>query len=373
MAGLYIHIPYCHAKCAYCDFYSMPCNGTIECYIKAIVEEARLRAGEINGKFRSIYIGGGTPSSIDTDYLGVLLKELGDIFDLGEVEEFTIEVNPEDVNPEFLSRIKNIGVNRVSMGVQSLVDGELKAVGRRHSSAEALAAARLISEHFKNYSLDIIYGLPQQTLKSLKYTVEQILLLRPPHLSAYLLSYEPGTRLYAMLMAGKVEEATEQLATGMYELVDRMLTGDGYVHYEISNFALPGKESMHNSSYWNSTPYLGLGVSAHSFDGVERRYNEARINDYINCISNRQSFYTIDEETDENRFNDYLITRLRTSKGLDLSHLTTMPFGRFINKIEPLIDKLIKSGSLVRESDQRLVIPSSQWLTSDAIMRELII
>ena len=294
MAGLYIHIPYCHSKCHYCDFYSGSGLGEQDNYIHAIEKEYQLRKHEIIEPYRTIYIGGGTPSSLDSDNLLRLLRfcktEVADT-----PEEFTIEVNPENVTPHLIKLLKDNGVNRVSMGIQSLVDDELKAVGRNHTPECALKGAALIADGFSNFSYDLIFGLPGQTLESLNYSLEKLLELRPPHISIYLLSYEPGTRLYARLVSGKIRETDEATVTRMYSLICESLRYAGYDHYEISNFALPGHESRHNSSYWASVPYLGLGASAHSFDGSVRRYNPSNLKEYIRNVDSGESPAIIDE------------------------------------------------------------------------------
>lgn len=371
-AGLYIHIPYCHAKCAYCDFYSMPDASTAPALVDALVAEARLRGNEISERVTTVYIGGGTPSSIGPEMLTSLIHCLEGEIDLSNVAEFTVEVNPEDVNAELLQSLRSAGVNRVSMGVQSLVDSELRAVGRRHTAAEAVRAARLVSDYFDNYSLDLIFGLPGQTMASLEKSLDTLIALGAPHLSAYLLSYEQGTRLYAMMMAGKIEEASEELCEAMYRLVDRRLADAGYRHYEISNYARPGMESRHNSNYWNSTPYLGLGPSAHSFDGNVRRFNPHSVRMYIDALLNGRTCFEEEPESLEDKCNDYVMTRLRTAEGIDFDDLEHRPFGTFAPAISGAMQRFVDGGQLV-VSGRRVYIPSTRWLTADAIIRELFI
>lgn len=371
-AGLYIHVPYCHAKCAYCDFYSTPRCATVDSYIDAVIAEASLRRGEIGSPVTTLYIGGGTPSSIGPDRIVSLVGRLREVLDLSAVKEFTVEVNPEDVDERLIEALLGAGVDRVSMGVQSLVDSELDGVGRRHSAARALEAARLVASAFGNFSLDLIFGLPGQTLDTLGYSVDCLVGTGATHLSAYLLSYEPGTRLYARLMAGKVTETGDEMAEAMYRLVDSRLSDAGYVHYEISNYARPGCESCHNSAYWDGTPYLGLGPSAHSFDGDTRRYNPADVRLYIESLSAGLTCCRIDEETLENKFNDYLITRLRTSRGLNMADLAARPFGHFVGRLDAPLRRL-RSAGMIDVNGDVVTIPRSRWLTSDAVLRDLII
>lgn len=372
MSGLYIHVPFCHAKCAYCDFYSIPASGDVSDYVNAVISEAALRGHELNSRITTLYIGGGTPSILNPAELDRLVAGIDKILSLSDVTEFTIEVNPEDVTRDYLLAIKKCGVTRVSMGVQSLIDSELKSVGRRHSALDALEAMSALSSCFDNFSLDVIFGLPGQTIQSLDYTLKQIVATGAPHLSAYLLSYEPGTRLYAQLLSGKTTEISDEVATEMYMMIDEYLSASGYVHYEISNYAKPGMESRHNSSYWDSTPYLGLGPSAHSFDGDTRRYNDSSLKGYMMALSQGHSCEVIDDETMANKFNDYLITRLRTRQGLDMEQLAAMPFGDLVNAIYDPLKRLSDSGDIVIEGS-RVTIPHQRWLVSDAILRQLII
>ncbi|MBD5366348.1 MAG: radical SAM family heme chaperone HemW [Bacteroides sp.] len=373
MAGLYIHIPYCYSKCAYCDFYSMPQVGTMPRYIDALVAETGLRAGEITEPYSTIYIGGGTPSILGADNLARLLDRLSGVFDFSAVGEITVEVNPEDVTRDFLHTLRRAGVNRISMGVQSFSDDELRLVGRRHTAMQAFEAALAIKESFDNFSLDLIFGLPGQTLGSLDATLKRMLELDAPHLSAYLLSYEQGTKLYASLMAGKVVEASDELAHEMYLYVHDALSSAGYHHYEISNYARPGMESRHNSSYWNSVPYLGLGASAHSYDGDLRRYNLSNIKEYLSTIESGNAYCLQEPENDENKFNDYIITRLRTSSGIDKNDLANRPFGYLAPQIDKVVQQLVDAGELVMGDSGNLAIPHTRWLTSDAVIRELIL
>lgn len=332
-----------------------------------------MRSGEIAEPFKTIYLGGGTPSLLGAPALAGLIGRLGSVLDFSAVEEVTVEVNPEDVTRQFLTTLREAGVNRISMGVQSFNDVELQIVGRRHTAAQALEAAEEIASIFDNFSLDLIFGLPGQTMETLNDTLDRMLQLKAPHLSAYLLSYEQGTRLYASLMAGKVEEASDELAQAMYLHVHDTLCAAGYTHYEISNYAKPGCESRHNSSYWYSVSYLGLGVAAHSFDGEMRRYNASNIKEYLSVIESGKPYCTDDPENDENKFNDYLITRLRTARGLDMDDLATRPFGYLAPRIAGQLQQLVKEGDLIVGEDNHLVIPHDKWLMSDAVMRQLIL
>lgn len=362
MSSVYIHVPFCRSKCAYCDFFSVIRLDTATIYADAVATEFELRSEEIPMPIRTLYIGGGTPSALDP----VLLSKMTKPMPLGEVMEFTIEVNPDDVTLQKATAWKEIGANRISMGVQSFVDDELKAVGRRHSADGARKAFQTLRDAgFDNISLDLIYGLPGQTDASWQYSLDALVELHPEHFSAYLLSYEPRTRLSALLKAGKIAEATDDEVERRYANLCTTAAAAGYEHYEISNFALQNRRAVHNSGYWREVPYLGLGPAAHSFDGRTRRINPASIQEYLANVGSP----CIDEETDIDRFNDRLFTALRTSDGL-----TFPPNGGDINLsgFQREVRRLLATG-LLEIKDDRLIIPKKHWLISDSIIRDLLI
>lgn len=349
MAGLYIHIPYCRAKCAYCDFYSGPLRiFDEEKYFQAVDRELAARRGEV-GELQTVYIGGGTPSAVDPARLAPYLNLASG--------ERTVEVNPDDVTPRLAEQLLRAGANRISMGVQSLNDNELQAIGRRHSAAGARRAYTTLREAgFANISLDLIYGLPGQDFDSWRRSLGELLEWKPQHLSAYILSYEPGTLLTGHLRSGKIAEAPEGLIERMYDHLCSTTHAAGFNHYEISNFALPGFEARHNSSYWDMTPYLGLGPGAHSFDGTLRRENPANLKAYL---ANPENFARIEDETDDNRFNDRLITALRTAAGIERQLFTPKELSLALKLLEP-------------NGDNRLRIPEKEWLRSNAVLLQLI-
>lgn len=369
MAGLYIHIPYCHSKCSYCDFCSTPKVDTAEDYITALIDEYRLRKDEVNEPLSTVYIGGGTPSILPMPTLSRLVESLGHPV----LEEFTIEANPEDVTPEWVDAIIRIGINRVSIGIQSLVDSELKAINRRHSAARAEEALMTLkSGGIAEISGDLIYGLPGQSLESWNYSLNKLIGYGLTHISAYNLSYEPGTRLYAQLISGKVNEASDETIESMYALLTDSLRKNGYEHYEISNFAQPGHRAHHNSNYWNMTPYIGLGVSAHSFDGKTRRANGNRIKDYIKSINSANTYYEVEEESPENILNDYIITALRTRDGINLNDMRLRFNSDTVENLLSSAKRYIASGRLIK-TDESLSLSETAILISDSIFRDLIV
>ena len=373
MAGLYIHIPYCHAKCSYCDFFSTPRADKIDQYIDALLTELMLRRGEITEPFTTIYIGGGTPSILNDKQLTQLVEGIGKKVDLAKIEEFTIEANPEDVSDSWCQMIKRLGINRVSMGIQSFDDNQLKLINRRHSSQNAVDAIETLrSSGVDEISCDLIYGLPGQSLNSWKRSLSRLLDYDLPHFSSYLLSYEPGTRLFQQLKHGKVEEASEELAQEMYCYLIAESASCGYEHYEISNFSKPGHNAVHNSNYWRDMPYLGLGVSAHSFDGKVRRFNANKIKDYIDCLSQRMLYCEIEEETADERHNDYIIVALRTAQGIDLTRYKTVWGADRHNQLLSIAQPFIDRQQMILYHDY-LAIAEEYMLISDRIMVEFIV
>lgn len=329
MAGIYIHIPFCKQRCIYCDFYSTTSQEKENRYIEAVCTELELRKQSLPDPVHTIYIGGGTPSLLNPTSVKQLKECIDRNYRVMPDLEFTVEANPDDISPEWLEAMSRTGVNRISMGVQTFHDGHLKLLRRRHNSERAIQAVHLCQEHgFRNISIDLIYGLPEQTLEEWKADVAQAIALNVQHLSAYALIYEENTALWRMREQNKVQEADEELSLSMFEYLITELKNNGFEHYEISNFGLPGFHSRHNSSYWNDTPYLGCGASAHSFIGMERMYNTANIDQYIKdimrCREENLPYKEVChcEVLDRyEHYNDRIITSLRTAAGLDLEKL----------------------------------------------------
>ncbi len=369
-AKLYIHVPFCHAKCAYCDFYSTPRREWMEAYIDSLLHEWQLRGSEAPDGFDTIYIGGGTPSSLPISLLARLLAELPP--SAGQLKEFTIEANPEDVTADWVKFIcEETMIDRVSMGIQSFSDNELRAISRRHSASEAIDAYRRLRQGgVRNISCDLIYGLPSQSLDSWKRSLDTLVSLHPEHISAYLLSYEDGTRLSAMLSAGKIAETEETVILNMYRYLCDTLRVAGYQHYEISNFALPGMKAVHNSSYWDGSIYIGLGPGAYSWDGTNRSYNPSDLKRYIACRG--ENFKVIEHESFDNRFNDTVMTALRTSRGLNLVELESSFGTEAVSELRSELPPLIANGHITLNSKGILTIPEEHWLISNSIILPLI-
>ena len=362
MSSVYIHVPFCRSKCAYCDFFSIIRHDDAQKITGAVACEYELRCGEIPMPVNTVYIGGGTPSVLSPEMVGEMIAPIP----LDEVEEFTIEVNPDDVTEDKARSWKGLGINRVSMGVQSFVDAELRTVGRRHSAEDVRRACRSLRDAgFDNISLDLIYGLPGQSAESWRYSLDSLIDIRPEHFSAYLLSYEPRTRLASMLKAGKISEASDDEVEERYRMLCTFAAKAGYEHYEISNFALPGRRAVHNSGYWTGVPYLGLGPAAHSFDGTLRRANPSSIGEYLASVGHPE----VEAESEADRFNDRVLTALRTSDGLaypqQCGSIDLTDFDREVRR-------MLRRGLLV-ESRGKIHIPEDRWLVSDSIIRDLFV
>ena len=375
MAGIYIHIPFCASRCSYCDFYSTLLLSEVgERYVDALLAEALLRRGELHGAVvKTLYLGGGTPSQLPLPLLSRLIRGLREVIDLGAVTEFTVEANPDDVTREWCETVKSLGVNRVSMGVQSFEDEILKLIGRRHTARQVGDAMVSLREAgIGNVSIDLIYGLPGQTVSSWAATVDQAVALGPWHISAYGLTYEEGTRLWHQRERGEVTEVPEEQCLEMYRLMTERLRRAGFEHYEISNFALPGWYSKHNSSYWNETPYLGLGAAAHSYDGQVRRSNPCDLRTYTDRLLAGEAVCEEERLTPSERYDERVMLGLRTSRGVDARRLRE-DFGEeawrhFTREAQRHID----AGNLRLSAGDVYVLTPDGIMLSDSVMRDLL-
>lgn len=338
MAGIYIHIPFCQSRCIYCDFYSTTHHEAKEAYIKALVKELTLRAGYLQDEFsepaeiKTIYLGGGTPSTLDASQLERIFSALYHTYRISSEAEITLEANPDDLTTEKIKELQSFPINRISIGIQTFNNRELHFLRRRHTAEQAIKAVKdCQNAGFSNISIDLIYGLPEQTISQWQSNITQALQLDVPHISAYALIYEENTALWNLKEKGIISETDEDTSLTMYNMLIDELSDHHFQHYEISNFAQSGYYSRHNSSYWNSIPYLGCGPSAHSYNGKNRQWNTADLKLYIekmqSCTQPSDFKYAdwIDREYLDNqtRYNDYIMTRLRTCWGADLHFIET--------------------------------------------------
>jgi putative oxygen-independent coproporphyrinogen III oxidase len=369
MAGLYVHIPFCTSRCIYCGFYSTTLSSLQDRYIDAVCQEMMMRE-KVN--LTTVYIGGGTPSTLSKENLDKLFLYINKVYGLSSsmIEgenalEITMECNPDDVcKPDFYLPPQ---VNRVSMGAQTFSDDRLRLLHRRHNAEEIRTAVSLLRHKgIRNISVDLMFGFPNETLEDWTSDLEEALKLDVEHISAYSLMYEKGTPLYRMQEEGKVKEISDDLSLQMYDaLIDR-LEAAGYEHYEISNFAKKGFRSKHNSSYWQQIPYIGIGAAAHSYDLKTRQWNVADIQAYIKGIEAGKRPFEKEVIDDDTRYDDIITTALRTKEGIDLKSLS-LPYREYLLK---QAENYITRHLLKIEGD-KLSLTRKGIYISDSIMSDL--
>ncbi len=373
MAALYLHIPFCASRCSYCDFYSQ-CNTSLEnSFVAALSSELELRKDEAAQQaLDTIYFGGGTPSQLQIQSIEQIFATIAKHYQICPDAEITFEANPDDLNPEYLQGLKQLPINRISMGVQSFDDSELKLLGRRHSAQQVQKAVEGIRAiGIDNISLDLIYGIPGQSLEGWQQSLEQCIALKPKHISAYHLIYEEGTLLSRLRDAGTLTEVEEEHSLRFFDrLIDR-LRAAGYEQYEISNFARPSYRSRHNSKYWQGLAYMGLGPSAHSFDGSTiRSYNPPSLQDYIKGLEAGEEIRIFETLSKTDRYNELIMTGLRKSEGIELNELE-QTFGKealqhCLQQAQSFIDR-----GLLVSSQGRLQLSRRGLFLSDSIMAAL--
>ena len=385
MAGLYIHIPFCKSRCIYCAFYSTTAFELRQRYVDALCREMILRSenSEVRGeRIETVYLGGGTPSQLTIPQLKQLFLYINKVYSLTTylsplTTEITIEVNPDDVTPEFAATLSQLPINRVSMGAQTFDDERLCFLRRRHTSAQVPEAVRLLrNAGIRNISIDLMYGFPNETSDDWQHDIDAALALDVEHLSAYCLSIEEGTALYEQMRNEKLEmrngeiinDKTEELERQMYELLMDKLTDAGFEHYEISNFAKPGFRSRHNSSYWHDVPYIGIGAAAHSYDGNSRQWNVADIHQYMTAIEQGTIPCECELLDADTHYNDCITVALRTSDGLDLDSLTEHHRSYCMNEAQRFLDD-----GLLQLRSSHLLLTRKGLFVSDYIMSALVI
>lgn len=373
---IYIHIPYCHHKCTYCAFYSNAGRREEQqAYVEAVCEELRQRSGEQSDHpIRTIYFGGGTPTLLPVELLSKIVSTLRNLFDLTQLEEATIEANPENLTSEYLEGLAGLRFfNRISIGIQSFNASDLRTFNRAHTPTQAFDAIRnALLAGFQNISADLIYGIPGQLISTWKDNLKQIFSLPVTHLSCYALSLEPQSILWRQVATGKISMPDEEDVLEAYELLLQEAKANDFAQYEISNFCKTGMQSRHNSRYWNRTPYLGIGAAAHSFDGKCRRWNVADTRHYIHSISNNESYYESERLTEIQSFNEYIMTALRTTAGIDKSALPPIAAQIFDKQFRPAVEQQIQLG-LLTESATHIIPTHDGLLQADGIATKLMV
>jgi len=320
MAGIYIHIPFCKQRCLYCDFFSSTEINRKEKYIDSLCREIIERENYLREPVETVYFGGGTPSVLTSADFDTIFQALFLVYGENKNREITLEANPDDMTFDYVESIKHLPFNRISLGVQSFNNSELKLLNRRHDAKSACKAVEHLQHAgYDNISIDLIYGIPRQTGKTWKSNLSSAIDIKVQHISAYHLTFEEGTPLHKQMKDGNIVPVDEEMSNHLFEILTDTLEDAGFEHYEISNFARPGFQSRHNSSYWNGTKYIGLGASAHSFNGFSRQWNKKTLSpDY------RESGFEIETIDEKTAYNDFVITRLRTMKGMDMNEMVAL-------------------------------------------------
>jgi oxygen-independent coproporphyrinogen-3 oxidase len=371
MAGIYIHIPFCKKLCFYCDFYHLISTDDNSPFIDALLLEALLRQDYLeNEPISTIYFGGGTPSAFSISELDTILKEIKKLFSIEDGCEITIELNPDDINQTYLFGLKELNFNRISLGIQSWRDSDLKMLNRRHNSARAAQALKeTFDAGFENVSIDLIYGIPGMSAQEWALNLEKAFSYNIKHLSAYHLTLEPGTVFGKMLEKGLIAEIDEDESNLLFNILIEKAESAGFIHYEISNFAKPGYLSIHNSNYWNQVNYLGLGPSAHSFNGYSRQWNVRDVKGYIKSLNSGKSFFEKEELDIKTRFNEYIMTALRTMWGIDLDYIERTFDKEGYDYVINLAGKFKDYGMMIQNKNN-LILTNQGKMISDNIISE---
>ena len=373
MGGIYIHVPFCRKKCFYCDFYKTTAVSQKPLFLQSLHREIDLQCEYLqNEPVDTVYFGGGTPSVLLPSEISEILEHLGRCHAFSNQAEVTVEANPDDLSLTYLKELKMVGANRLSIGIQSFHPEDLKRMNRRHTRDQAVASvANALDAGFGDISIDLIYGLPELSMSRWEENLRQAMELPATHLSAYHLTYHEGTMFYHWLKKGQLKEIPEDDSIAQFEMLMDMSAAAGYEHYEISNFARNQAYSKHNSAYWKGKKYLGLGPSAHSYDGVSRQWNIADLYHYLKSLQQGELNFEREILSDTDRLNDFLITRIRTKWGLDLREIQTYFSQKARLKLENSAIKYLISGHLKMDGDI-IYLTRQGIMVSDEIMLALL-
>lgn len=372
MAGIYIHIPFCKKRCIYCDFFSTTQSEKKAAYIEALCRELILRKDYIgNERVETIYLGGGTPSQLADKELAAIFNTIYRTYQVDGEAEITLEANPDDLRPDYIRMLRTLPFNRISIGMQTFQDKMLKMLNRRHTAEQAINAFYGCRENgFQNISIDLMYGLPGETEAIWTEDLQQAISMKPEHISAYHLIYEEGTVMWKLREAHRIEEADEDLSVNLFTRLIHTLKQNGYEHYEISNFCLPGYHSRHNSSYWTGKKYLGCGPSAHSYNGESRQWNIASLDGYIKGIKEGTEISEKEELDLYTRYNDFVLTSIRTSRGMPLNRLKAGFGEELYNYCRQMAQPHLAQGTM-EISEESLKLTEKGIFVSDGIMSDL--
>lgn len=372
MAGIYLHIPFCKKACTYCDFHFSTSTKYQDALIKAMVNEVHLRRNELNETIHSIYFGGGTPSLLNKQQLNQLLAAINSCFTVNENAEITLETNPDDMQAGKMEQWIEAGVNRLSVGIQSFTDCHLQWMNRTHTAQESLNCLNLAKKiGFEHFSIDLIYGLPKLSNQEWINTLQQAFTLNINHLSAYCLTLEANTAFHHQVNKGITQPLPDELQSEQFNILHEQLNAHGWEHYEISNACKPGNQALHNTAYWQGKPYLGIGPSAHSFNGENiRSWNIAHNTRYLKALEKNTRLFEQENLNTNNLYNEYLMTGLRTSRGVSLTEIQKKWGIDLLNEQKSHIERYQKKGWL-RHQNNVLTLSASGWLFADHIASEL--
>lgn len=375
MAGIYIHIPFCRQKCYYCDFYKTVNISLTGRFIDVLSKEINLRKNFSEGEtIETIYFGGGTPSVLTEQELTQILQILHHEFEIVPDAEITFEANPDDLKTDYLERLFHSGINRLSIGIQSFQYTHLKRMNRRHTAQQAVQSVEnAVKAGFRNISIDLIYGLPELTTKEWQNSLDQVFQLPVDHLSAYHLTYHEGTPFYTWLKKGTLKETGETESTRQFNILVDRAEAAGFEQYEISNFSKNEMYSKHNTAYWTGKKYLGLGPSAHSFNGVSRQWNFSHLESYLKAYEQGKPFFGEEILTEKEKFNEYILTRLRTKWGVSVVFMEE-EFGREkVSHFLKNIGKYENAGWISRKNEIFLLSRKGLFVSDDILAQLMII
>ncbi len=371
MSGIYIHIPFCKQACHYCDFHFSTSMGKKEAMVLALCKELELRKGEFAEiVVETIYFGGGTPSVLDAEELGRLIASVYENYQVADTPEITLEANPDDLTPEKILQLADSPINRLSIGIQSFFEEDLKLMNRAHSSQQAMESLSLATRHFDNISIDLIYGMPNMSEERWKANINQALSFNIPHISSYALTVEPKTALANFVEKGLVTPVEDEEAQAHFNILNETLTEAGYLCYEISNFGKPGYFSKNNSAYWQQKKYMGIGPSAHSFDGDRRGWNINNNPKYIKSINEGILPMETEVLSTTDKYNEYVMTGLRTIWGVSLSRVAQEFGAKYKEYLMLQADKFIQEHLLYFDGDVLLATKKGKFL-ADGIASDL--
>ena len=373
MSNLYIHYPYCKQACHYCNFHFSTMKKGRDQIMGLIEKELEIRVNEVKSPLDSIYFGGGSPSLISSKSLGCFIQKIKEDFEISNKVEITMEVNPDDVSKDYLLGLKESGINRLSLGIQSFFEKDLQLMNRAHSADQAHKSLGLVGKYFDNFSLDLIYGMPNSNLLDWKKNISLALEHNPLHISAYALTVEKKTALYHQIKQKRVKPISDEVVKDQYDFLIDKMDSEGYINYEFSSFGKPGYFSVNNQNYWNGKAYLGLGPSAHSYDGIgQRSWNVSNNHLYAAGVNSKKLDLESETLNTKDMYNEYIMTGLRKIEGLSLDHIKKVFGKNYASYLEEQVGRHLDQRNIFWDGDYLKVSKQSKFLT-DGIAADLFI